>query len=289
MRRVGIVALGFSTALGLGLAGGLNIHRLVDLDQSATWFQQAASLLQSGFETARKEVSSRISGLTSSPTSVAVVPEREPWQNPSRDEAVVRVVGDLSNQVDQLRAANDGSARDLGQGIERIRSANEASQRELVAKLAELTERVERVERRTVATSAPVVTPTIVQATPKSPPPKPVAKPVIKSIQKPASAPTAKIAVKQTPPEAKPRVPRMDAKGIANWTVRDVFDGTAILEGPRGVIDVAVGDTIPEIGRVQAITRSGRRWVVATTKGVITPRLPRTSLVFASEPPRNFW
>jgi hypothetical protein len=65
--------------------------------------------------------------------------------------------------------------------------------------------------------------------------------------------------------------PGMDVRGIANWTVRDALDGKAVLEGPRGTIKVAVGDTIPEIGRVQAIMRSGSRWVVATTKGVITP------------------
>ena len=79
------------------------------------------------------------------------------------------------------------------------------------------------------------------------------------------------MAPKQTSTEMNPRLPGMDVRGIANWTVRDALDGTAVLEGPRGIIGVAVGDTIPEIGRVQAITRSGRRWVVATTKGVITP------------------
>ena len=63
----------------------------------------------------------------------------------------------------------------------------------------------------------------------------------------------------------------MDAKAIAYWMVRDVFDDTAVFEGPRGTIDVTVGDTVPGIGRVQAIMRSGRRWVVATAKGVITP------------------
>ncbi len=76
------------------------------------------------------------------------------------------------------------------------------------------------------------------------------------------------MAPKQTSTEMKPG---MDVRGIANWTVRDALDGKAVLEGPRGTIRVAVGDTIPEIGRVQAIMRSGSRWVVATTKGVITP------------------
>jgi hypothetical protein len=81
----------------------------------------------------------------------------------------------------------------------------------------------------------------------------------------------------------------MDAKGIPNWTVRDVFNGTAILEGPRGAIDVTVGDTMPGIGRVQAITRSGKHWVVTTTKGVITPRLPRTSAEPASGTSVSYW
>jgi hypothetical protein len=72
----------------------------------------------------------------------------------------------------------------------------------------------------------------------------------------------------QTSTEMKPG---MDVRGIANWTVRDAADGKAVLLGPRGTIKVAVGDTIPEIGRVQGIMRSGSRWIVATTKGVITP------------------
>jgi len=62
----------------------------------------------------------------------------------------------------------------------------------------------------------------------------------------------------------------MDAKRIANWTVRDVFDDTAVLKGPWGLVAVGPGDTIPGIGRVQAIVRSGKQWVVETTKGVIT-------------------
>src|SRR5215212_11153834 len=70
-RRYGVVALGSLTALGLGLAGGLNMHRLVDLDQTATWLQQTGSALQSGFEVARHEIGSRIASFTSRPVSVA--------------------------------------------------------------------------------------------------------------------------------------------------------------------------------------------------------------------------
>ena len=95
-----------------------------------------------------------------------------------------------------------------------------------------------------------------------------------------------KMAAKLNGPDASPDA---DTKGIANWTVRGVLNGTAFLDGPRGMVDVAVGDIVPGIGRVQAITRTGKRWVVLTTQGVITPRQPRTPAGPASEASANFW
>ena len=77
-RRLAIITLGFSTALGLGLAGGLNMHRLVDLNQTATWLQQTGSTLQSGFEAARHEIGSKIASFTSRPVSVAQASKRRP-------------------------------------------------------------------------------------------------------------------------------------------------------------------------------------------------------------------
>jgi hypothetical protein len=108
-----------------------------------------------------------------------------------------------------------------------------------------------------------VVTQPVVQPTAPSP-----TKPVAKPAPRPAPDAKAKVGPKQTSTETKPGI---DAKGIANWTVLDAFNGTATLESPRGIVEVTVGDTLPGIGRVQAIMRSGRRWAVATTKGVITP------------------
>ena len=271
MRRLGIVALGCSTALALGLAGGMNVHRLVDVDEAKAWLQQTGSTLQSGFEAASHEIGSRIASFTSSSTSVPEDTGRAAWQAPSRDETVSRMVGDLSRQVDQVRAANDGSARDLSQGIERIRSSTEENHRELVAKLAQLAERIERVERQPATAATPVKTQPVVQP-PPSPPLRPVAKPVAKTVQKPVSNARAKATQKPKPAMAKPEMPRMDEKGTANWSVRSVFDDTAVLEGPRGLIAVGPGDTIPGIGQIQAIMRSGGRWVVATSKGVITAR-----------------
>ena len=267
-RRFGVMAFGLLTILGLGVAGGANLHRLVDLDQAAPWLEHTGSILRSGFEAARREIGSRIASFTSKPVSVAQASQEATSLATPNNDIIERAVADLSLRVDQVRAAHDGSARDLGQGIERIQSSADQNHRELVAKLVQLTERVERVERQSAAaTAAAVVSPLVVQRATAAP-----AKPVAQLIAKPATPPApdakAKVAPKQTSTEMKPG---MDVRGIANWTVRDALDGKAVLEGPRGTIKVAVGDTIPEIGRVQAIMRSGSRWVVATTKGVITP------------------
>ena len=106
-----IITLGFSTALGLGLAGGANLHRIVDLDKTATWVWKSGSILQSGFEVARREIGSRISSLTSGPTSVAQASQEVTSAGPNSDGMVERAVTDLSPKVDQVRAANEGSAQ----------------------------------------------------------------------------------------------------------------------------------------------------------------------------------
>jgi hypothetical protein len=278
-RRCGVKAFGLLTILGLGVAGGANLHRLVDLDQAAPWLEHTGSILRSGFEAARNEIGSRIASFTSKPVSVVQASQEATSLATPNNDIIERAVADLSLRVDQVRAANDGAVRDLGAGIERLRSSVEQNQRELVAKLVQLTERMERIERQAAAVTVPGVTQPVSQPTTAAPA-KPVAKPVT---QLPAPSPTkpvappavpltpdtkAKVAPKQTSTEMKPGV---DVRGIANWTVRDAADGKAVLLGPRGTIKVAVGDTIPEIGRVQGIMRSGSRWIVATTKGVITP------------------
>ena len=57
---------------------------------------------------------------------------------------------------------------------------------------------------------------------------------------------------------------------IAGWTVREVYSGTATLEGPDGIRRAARGDTVPRLGKVKAILRWDSRWIVVTSSGVIS-------------------
>jgi hypothetical protein len=57
---------------------------------------------------------------------------------------------------------------------------------------------------------------------------------------------------------------------IEGWTLREVANGRAVLEGPDGIRTVARGDVIPGVGRVESIFRWGSRPIVLTSRGLIS-------------------
>ena len=57
---------------------------------------------------------------------------------------------------------------------------------------------------------------------------------------------------------------------IKGWTLREVANGTAVLEGPNGVWRATPGQTVPGVGRVDSIVRWGNRLIVATSRGLIS-------------------
>jgi hypothetical protein len=57
---------------------------------------------------------------------------------------------------------------------------------------------------------------------------------------------------------------------IPGWTVREVVGGTAVLDGPNGTLKVTRGSTVPGLGKIDSIVRWGNRWIVATSRGLIT-------------------
>src|ERR1700736_410157 len=65
-------------------------------------------------------------------------------------------------------------------------------------------------------------------------------------------------------------VPETRPTTIKSWTVRNVVNGIATLEGPGGTWKAARGDTVPGLGKVDSVVFWGNRWIVATSKGLIT-------------------
>jgi hypothetical protein len=109
--------------------------------------------------------------------------------------------------------------------------------------------------------TASAADPAIVGSIPKPPVLLPAGRPASQ-----ANATTSPVIAMHQPvvaaPETKPAT-------IPGWTVVDVRDGTAVLEGPNGITMAARGDTIPGVGRVESIVRWGSRWVIATANGLI--------------------
>jgi hypothetical protein len=80
-------------------------------------------------------------------------------------------------------------------------------------------------------------------------------------------------AVERTKVPTKPApVPETRPTTIEGWTIREVNGGTAVLEGPNGVWKATRGDTVPGVGKIDSIVRWGNRWIVATSKGLISTR-----------------
>jgi hypothetical protein len=59
---------------------------------------------------------------------------------------------------------------------------------------------------------------------------------------------------------------------IEGWVLRNVYGGSALVEGRPGLIQVMPGDNLPGVGRVESIRREDGRWAVVTTRGLIVSR-----------------
>jgi hypothetical protein len=84
-----------------------------------------------------------------------------------------------------------------------------------------------------------------------------------------AASTGAKVTEARTPTKLIP-TPETRPTTIEGWTLREVVNGAAVIEGPNGVWKVTPGQTVPGIGRVDSIVRWGNRLVVATSRGLIS-------------------
>ena len=113
--------------------------------------------------------------------------------------------------------------------------------------------------RRTASNADPAVTGSIPKSVANPRPQALGAAPTTLNAQAMALGPKQPAA---TAPETRPST-------IPGWSVVEVRDGTAVLEGPEGVKMAARGDVVPGLGRVDSIVRWGNRWIVATASGLV--------------------
>lgn len=151
-------------------------------------------------------------------------------------------VGALNDAVDKLRADQSQKIAGLVGSADR----GEKADRDMSAKMAQIVERLDRIERG----AAPQTTGSIPQQPQAQP--APAAQPI------PAPPPR--------PVAEKPAAP----KPLAGWALRDIYDGLALIESRQaGLIEVAPGQIVRGLGRIEKIEQRGGRWVVVTQQGVI--------------------
>lgn len=150
-------------------------------------------------------------------------------------------VAELGESVNRLRA-------DQATRIAALAENADKTSRDAASRLAQIAERLDRIDR-----GAPLTTGSIAAPEPSipTPPPRPAAE-----SSKPVGA-------------AGPVQPQ-DRKALAGWTLRDIYDGLALIENRRvGLIEVAPGQIVRGLGRIEKIEQRGGRWVVVTQQGVI--------------------
>ncbi|MGQ4272650.1 hypothetical protein [Terrihabitans sp. B22-R8] len=100
-------------------------------------------------------------------------------------------------------------------------------------------------------------------ATP-TPPALPQPRPPVVARADANPAPTAEPARAEAPSRSSP-----DHPVLSGWIVRDVYNGMAVIQSRRGIMEVTAGDELPNGNRVLAIRRLGGQWAVVTQQGII--------------------
>ncbi len=161
--------------------------------------------------------------------------------------ALTDALGRVNRELAVLKTGIDSAAKSTNQQVAKINDRMdraEKAQAEAGTKLAKATDVLDRVERKLAASSTDI-TGTVAETHVAS-----------------ATPPTV---------DAKRPSPALIVDG---WVLRDVYNGAAMIQGGShgGVIAVLPGDTLPGLGRIEAVKRLDGRWVVVTSRGLIVSR-----------------
>ena len=178
-------------------------------------------------------------------------------QTSEKDSALEASVARLDAEIVALKSSLEHNSKtttgQLNKASDRLDKVEKA-QAEPAAKLAKLSETVDKLRAAQASTT------TTAAAAPAP------AKDVTGSIPQQAAAAPAPAPAAPSKPETA-RLPTVEG-----WVLRDVANGSALIENRRGMYEVYAGDPIPGLGRVDAIRKQDGRWVVVTSKGLIVAR-----------------
>ncbi len=256
LRRYGAQAALVAVALGLGFAAGTRGERS---DAVPAWAEAAQASARQG-----QEEVARLSGDVRS-LKASVEALREGVDKGRGDGGRHAAALDRLERADKAAQA---SAQDAAARLARLAEQLDRLERMEAdpARFAGLTERLDRIERQAATVRAAAAEPVQTGAL------QPAAErqPEVKAAE--ARAPETR-----APETRAPETRTADAKApdprtvpVEGWVLRDVYDGLALVESRnKRLHEVAPGQSLPGVGRVEAIERRGKAWFVVTQKGVI--------------------
>ncbi|RXH07846.1 hypothetical protein [Bradyrhizobium guangzhouense] len=185
-------------------------------------------------------------------TGVIAYLTTQPGQNNVAANAEIR---NLRDTVAQLRKQLSG----VSENLDGLRTAVDQSSKATSDRFGRFAENLDRIER--VSSSSTAKLDRLAQAQIQAPvqvaaQPSP-AMPVMASVAAPET--TGSVA-----PVERSSAPRKVIKG---WSVRQAYEGIAILQGPNGVVEAVLGQQVPNLGRIDEIRNENGRLVVETSGG----------------------
>jgi hypothetical protein len=181
-----------------------------------------------------------------------VTAEATPPANGAFEASIARIDADIVALKADVEHTSKTSVSQFNKTSDRL-DRLEKAQAEPGAKLAKLSEAVDKLRAAPAAVAAAPIAPKEVTGS--------VAPPQV------AAAPAAPAPAVAAPKTEVGRLPTVEG-----WVLTDVGYGGALIESRRGSYEVYAGDTVPGLGRIDAIRRQDGHWVVVTSKGLITRR-----------------
>ncbi|AWM03142.1 hypothetical protein [Bradyrhizobium amphicarpaeae] len=190
-------------------------------------------------------------------TGVIAYLTTQPAQNNVAANTEIR---NLRETVAHLRKQVSG----VSENLDGLRTAVDQSSKATNDRFGRFAENLDRIER--VSSSSTVKLDKLAQAQVQTPAPAMVQSPPAPQ----QGAMVASVAAPEFTGSVSPseRVPA-PRKVIKGWTVRQAYEGIAILQGPNGVIEAVLGQQVPGLGRIEEIRSENGRLVVEASGGVI--------------------
>jgi hypothetical protein len=181
---------------------------------------------------------------------IAYLTTTQPAQNSVAANTEIR---NLRETVAQLRKQVSG----VSENLDGLRTAVDQSSKATNDRFGRFGENLDRIERVSSSSTAKLDKLALAQV------PAPAA---VQSQPTQAAPMMASLASPEVTGSVPPSAPRKVVKG---WSVRQAYEGIAILQSPNGVIEAVLGQQVPGLGRIEEIRNENGRLVVESSGGVI--------------------